>query len=611
MGPDAAASRAIQYLKQSSLFSELSEEDLSGIDPPPEIVRVTAGETLITQGAIEFDYYVLISGRLAVFVRDREGTIIVRGRVHPGEGVGEMAMLMNEPRSATVVAAFDCELVRFSHLSFLNLIDRHPRASIAIARLTIRRLQEQYKRGKERNTFSTIAVVPVTAGIDALGLAAALARHLAPLGSSVCVGPGLVGMNLTDAPDVGQDARMFELESRHRFTVYPTADASTAWAHHCIRRADLVLLAVDATVGLPPGSGGILPTEELDRDLTGRIDLLLVHGSDWNRSCPTRDWLARTSPTEHHHLRIGNRLDLGRLARIVAGTANNLVLSGGGARSFTEFGALRALAEAGVPIDRIAGTSMGAFVAALFAYRGDFEDFIRRAHDGFRRHRPARDFTLPMLSLLSGKSLAAVAMDICASWQIEDLPVRYFCMSADLGNAREVEHHDGPLWAALRATCALPALGPPMMMGGRVLVDGGVLNNMPVDVMSRHFGGNTIAMNVAAFSPMGYGPAYEMTCPSGFEILRDRLGLRTKAQQVPTIMEILQRSATLSSQARARLSSDKVDFLLTPPIDGFRVAEFHRFDELVEIGYRYTVQALEEAGKDAEIRGKLWPLVAE
>ena len=118
-------------------------------------------------------------------------------------------------------------------------------------------------------------------------------------------------------------------------------------------------------------------------------------------------------------------------------------------------------------------------------------------------------------------------------------------------------------------------------------------------------------MNVAAFSPMGYGPAYEMTCPSGFEILRDRLGLRTKAQQVPTIMEILQRSATLSSQARARLSSDKVDFLLTPPIDGFRVAEFHRFDELVEIGYRYTVQALEEAGKDAEIRGKLWPLVAE
>ena len=517
---------------------------------------------------------------------------------------------MNEPRSATVIAALDCELVRFSHQSFLNLVDRHPRASIAIARLTIRRLQDQYKRGKEKQTFSTIAVVPLSPSIDPQGLASAIARHLAPFGSAICVDPGFAGLNLVDAPDYEQDARLCEFESRHQFTVYPAIGFSTPWAQHCLQRSDLVLLAADATTGPVPELGAQFPSGEVNRDLTGRLDLLLMHGSEWNRSSATKDWIDRIVPTEHHHLRRGNNSDLGRLARIVAGTANNLVLSGGGARSFTEFGALRAFAEAGVPIDRIGGTSMGAFVGSLFSYHGDFEALIRQARDGFRRHRPAWDFTLPMLSVLSGKSLAAVALEICESWQIEDLPLRYFCISSDLGNAREVEHHSGPLWAALRATCALPALGPPMMMGGRVLVDGGVLNNLPVDVMTRHFSGNTLAMNVAVFNPMGYGPAYEMKCPSGFEILRNRLGFRSRAQQVPSIMEILQRSATLSSQARARLSVDKVDLLLTPPIEGFRVAAFHRFDELVEIGYRYTLEALAEAENDTALKAKLWPRVA-
>ena len=145
---------------------------------------------------------------------------------------------------------------------------------------------------------------------------------------------------------------------------------------------------------------------------------------------------------------------------------------------------------------------------------------------------------------------------------------------------------------------------------GVPLVDGGVLNNLPVDVMTRQFSGNILAMNVAAFNPMGYGPAYEMKCPSGFEILRNRLGFRSRVQQVPSIMEILQRSATLSSQARARMSVDKVDLLLTPPIEGFRVAAFHRFDELVEIGYRYTLEALAEAENDAALKAKLWPRVA-
>lgn len=331
----------------------------------------------------------------------------------------------------------------------------------------------------------------------------------------------------------------------------------------------------------------------------------MVHGSDWNRSCRSQNWIVRTAPVEHHHMRAGNRKDVSRLARIIAGEAVNLVLSGGGAKSFSQIGAVRALLKSGVPIDRAAGTSMGAYVSAICCYDGDLDALAVHTRDEVLQRRPAHDCTLPILSLMSGKRLNAVAMTICPDWRIEDLPVRYFCLSADLGEALVVEPFDGYLWEALRASCALPGFAPPMLSRGRLLADGGILNNLPIDVMHKHFSGSIIAVDVASHGTLQLAVKYELQCPSGFELLWDKIKPFGEREEIPSILDVLFSAATLGSELHGKHWRELADFIVMPPVKAFKGTDFNRFDELVETGYRHTMEKLEAAEKDPVLKSKL------
>lgn len=595
---------AIEYLKRSPLLAEVCEEDLRSIQPPPEITQVPAGETLIRQGDADSDYYLLIDGRLTVTVRDIEGTVVARGSVHPGEGVGEMAVMMNEPRSATVTARLDSTLLRFRQASFLNLLDSNPRALKAIARLTMRRLKEQYTVRKE--VYPAIAVFPLNLGIDPAALTRDFAAQLSAMGPAESVLPGTCDLDVSAGTGFDLEARLTEIEGRNRHTVYCSTARNDAWSRYLLQRSDLVLLCARAGSKPQPDQPGIEVLEKLDRSLLGRFDLVIVHPPDWERRPETQKWLSRIPVSEHHHIREGNRADLARLARIITGTANNLVLGGGGAKSFSQIGALRAFAEAGVPIDRAAGSSMGAFVAALHCYGGDLKALIRLTREEFFRCRPSRDYTLPLLSIFSGKRLTKIGKTVCGEWRIEDLPYRYFCLSADLGEAGLVEHLEGPVWIALRASGSLPGVGPPFLVKGRVLVDGGILNNLPVDIMQRHFSGSVIAIDVASHATLRYASKYELQSPSGFEILWNRINPFGTRESLPNMLDILYRAATLSSDLLCRQSRQMADLLLLPPVKQFKVTDFERFDEIVDIGYRHTMEVLETAAEDPSLKAKLW-----
>ena len=246
-------------------------------------------------------------------------------------------------------------------------------------------------------------------------------------------------------------------------------------------------------------------------------------------------------------------------------------------------------------------------MSAMYCSGGDLETLAARTRDEVRQRRPARDFTLPILSILTGRRLAAVAAAICSDWRIEDLPIRYFCLSADLGEAGLVEHFDGSVWEALRSSCALPGVAPPLLIRGRILADGGILNNLPIDVMHRHFSGPIIAVDVAAYGSLQLPSKYELQCPSGFELLWDKINPFGKREAIPSILEVLFRTATLGSELHGRHWRELADFIVIPPVTEFKVAAFDRFDELVETGYRHTMEALEAAEKDPVLKSKLWP----
>jgi lysophospholipid hydrolase len=217
-------------------------------------------------------------------------------------------------------------------------------------------------------------------------------------------------------------------------------------------------------------------------------------------STPMSEWLKERQPSCCHNVRIGNQSDLERLARLLSGSAIALVLGGGGARGFAHVGVLRALAEAGVPIDMIGGTSQGAFVGALYAMSLDVDEVVRRctawAAEMSKKWKLAADLTFPFTSWLSGagfnwelgKVLGGFSLTESrsrADVQIEDLWTPYFCVSANLCRNRVEVHTRGALWRYVRASMTLASFLPPIYdrETGDLLVDGGYVNNLPADVM--------------------------------------------------------------------------------------------------------------------------------
>src|SRR6185503_6161421 len=225
----------------------------------------------------------------------------------------------------------------------------------------------------------------------------------------------------------------------------------------------------------------------LERD-QGRqlIHLALLHAADAVRPRDTAAWLRQRPFRGHHHLRRGNGADVDRLGRALLGRSVGLVLGGGGARGFAHIGVIRALEEAGIPIDRIGGASMGAILAAQYADRRDWQRLIELSRRGWLEIAPQKVYTLPLISLLSmvkGERMLDMWFgDTC----IEDLWLPYFCVSTNLSRTELHEHTGGSLHEAVAASMTIPGLtAPRVLRGGVLLVDGGVLDNLPTDTMRR------------------------------------------------------------------------------------------------------------------------------
>ena len=242
------------------------------------------------------------------------------------------------------------------------------------------------------------------------------------------------------------------------------------------------------------------------RRLPVREELVLLHPGTAQRPSGTAGWLAKRDLHAHHHVRLGDQTHMQRLARRLAGRALGLVLSGGGARGFAHVGVLRAMEELGIEIDLIGGTSMGALVGGQYARGLGLHESLE-LNRRFANPKQLFDYTLPLTSLMASRKLTRVMMGTYGDVRIEDLWRPFFCVSSNLTRAEAIIHRSGPLWEAVRASIAIPGIFTPILRGGDVLVDGGVMNNFPVDVMVRLCeGGPVIGSNVC--------PLFEMPPPT-------------------------------------------------------------------------------------------------
>jgi NTE family protein len=539
------------------------------------------GTLLDRHGENDSALFLVVTGSLGVFVADAQGQRRMVALVPAGETVGEMSLIAQDhEHTAQLVALRDTELLRVSPEGFEALISRHPRVMMNLMQILVKRLAATTRNSGQGSRPKSFAIIPLQENLEAAPIAHRLANALAEMGSRAAV---------LDNQASEQSAEWFNaFEAAHDVVFYRGDSPESAWTNQCLRQADRIFLLARSDEPLPLRP---LDLPAFKERASGLPELLLLHPPGSRAGLPEHFSLRSGMFESHHHIRAGNKADVARLARFISGRAVGLVLAGGGARGFAHIGIIKALMEADVPFDHLGGTSMGAIIAAGLAHEWSIEELTERMRTVFVTHNPLNDFTLPLIALVRGKKASTMLMTNFGDIRIEELPKPFFCVSSDLTTGRIHEHRSGTLWRALRASVALPGILPPVTYHGHLLVDGGVMNNLPVDVMREH--------------SMGAGPiiACDVTGELDLQARDDRYGERPwwwligqRMRGNPSIVSILMRSGTVGSEAQRRVVREQADYLIEPPMPTIGLRDWKKFDQAIKEGYETACAAIEKNG---------------
>ena len=566
--PQSARSSPAEILGEVSIFSELAPELREEVAQRAQIVDVPGGSHLFRAGDAADALYVVLSGRCEVIGADDEHLLTV-GR---GAVLGELGLVTGEPRAASVRARRDSELLKLTHTQFEQLLREEPAFAVGLTRQLGRQLQASRPRDPVTRSGDTlIAIIPI-GDAPAEPTANALVEAMRDLGEVARV----------DRPAPGQDpndmlVRLEHLERHNDRVVFVstslTAKTPDAWAEFCMRQADrIVVLVGDAR---PPEWVRYHPAL-LECDL-------VITGSGDN----SPDWVAEVRPAATHRIRPAHEAhDVRRMARRLSGRSVGLVLSGGGARAFAHLGVLEELVAAGIEIDRIGGVSMGALIGALFAQELSVEEVDARIYEEFIRRRPLGDYNFPRVALSRGERAKRMLLRNLPG-QIEQLPRDYFCISADLVRGEQVIHRTGRLAWAVGASACLPVMLPPIAHGGQYLIDGGAMNNLPVEEMARTSEGPVIAVDVTARAEVPQGDASTNLTQASWPW--------DDAAPLPTLGETITRLVLMGSVDTAAAAARHADLLIAPEDDGVGLFEFHMVDTMREAGRIAARRALASA----------------
>lgn len=383
-------------------------------------------------------------------------------------------------------------------------------------------------------------------------------------------------------------------ETRFRYLVYVADREVNNWTRYCIRQADEVVALGSGSAesaGMTEVEAEVLRQEDFRR-VKPRSALILVHPPGTRRPNDTGAWLKDRRIDRHFHIRAGSRADLDRIVRYVTNRETGLVLSGGGSRGFAHMGVIKAIREAAIPIDIVTGVSMGAVVGALWALGEDLDRVLAPVKTGLSH--AFKDYTLPIVALNRGRKFDLCLQSLYGDARIEDLWKPYYCVSSNLTRADSVQHRAGSLWRAVRASSSLPGRVPPVVRDGELLMDGCLMNNLPIDLMREDVrSGTVIAVDVVPPVDLEIR-ASDVDSPSGWRIIASRLNPFGKSLEMPRIVSILQRAGELPSlqNRRQRIAADLADLYVRPPVQQFEILDFSAAEAAVEIGYEHAAKEI-------------------
>uniref|UniRef100_A0A8B9XW11 lysophospholipase n=1 Tax=Bos mutus grunniens TaxID=30521 RepID=A0A8B9XW11_BOSMU len=609
------------------------------IDFALDWMEVEAGRAIYRQGDKSDCTYIVLSGRLRAVIQKDDGKKRLAGEYGRGDLVGVVETLTHQARATTVHAIRDSELAKLPEGALNSIKRQYPQVVTRLIRLLgekiLGSLQQgaaaghqfgfhtvgsKWDSGNAASNLSTVAVMPVSEDVPLTAFTLELKHALSAIGPALLLTSDSIKQRLGSAAlDSIHEYRLSswlgQQEDIHRIVLYQADSTLTPWTQCCIRQADCILIV---------GLGEQEPTVgELERMLEtsavrAQKQLVLLHRQDGPAPARTAEWLnMRGWCSGHLHLCCPRRVfsrrslpklvelyervcqrppdrhsDFSRLARVLTGNAIALVLGGGGARGCAQVGIIRALTEYGIPVDMVGGTSIGAFMGALYSEERSYSQIRIRAkqwaEDMMSMVKTMLDLTYPITSMFSGAGFNSSISSIFKDRQIEDLWIPYFAITTDISASAMRVHTDGSLWRYVRASMSLSGYMPPLCdpKDGHLLMDGGYINNLPADV-ARSMGAKVvIAIDVGSRDETdltNYGDAL-----SGWWLLWKRWNPLATKVKVLNMAEIQTRLAYVCCVRQLEMvkSSDYCEYL-RPPIDSYGTLEFSKFDEICEVGYQH------------------------
>ena len=571
-----------QLLGTVPYFAKVAPEDLEEYAKTAKVRHVECGETVIREGEVDDRIFIVMDGRLrASSTRVRKGEMVV-GEIGRGEVLGETAALVRVPRGATVTALRHSILLEITADDLIGLVRKDSETLMVYSKNLLQRSRPDFAYQQNSNS---LLLFPLHPGIDLSAFARSLAgavRHHSP-----------VHLATPDQFEVSEPAPLaaacVDLESKHPMVVYVSGGEWDTWTQVAARRCDRVLFVGQGDQAGEMGAAEKQLWEELKAANHARVELAILHSSESVQPRNTKRWFVQRAIDRHYHIARDSEKSFAKLARFLTGNAIGYALSGGGFKAGMQVGALCALEEAGIPLDILGGSSGGAFAAAMFAKKIDLKTLPEMIPNALEQFRKAGKWTLPMISLFTGKHLTRGFRHFLGDVEIEDLWRTYFCTSLNLVDGAIHAHQRGPLWEAVRASSAIMALFPPVLKGDACLVDGGFVNPCPTNVLHQMGAGKIVVLS--AFESGGVEmDAYFSPEASGWGILKKKLNPFFRQKISPSLGANVVQSMMFASEHLLReiYSDSKIDVLIEPDLSAYSSQDRSAIKTFYEIGYNYA-----------------------
>ena len=571
-------------LARHSLFEGVSPEALKALQSVSAMRHVAGGEALVRQGDDADALYFVESGRFRIVVNKMR----IVAHIEAGEAVGELAFFAGGKRTADVIATRDSTVREVSREAFDKIAALYPELNVAMLKLVSERLAVATAR-----TSSISSSIPRVIAILPAGTSKLPDGFLARLASAfeAVVAPDTPVIPIDRATSEAADAQEYQswLAEQEAKGAYVLIDGSGPddWGQMVCRNADaLVMVARPGQTDPEPNAMEVAAMRWIAEP---QRTLLLLRTSADKLISKSGEWIDPRSPKLHHHVALDNDADFTKIARFMTGRAVGVVLAGGGALGCAHLGVIKALRRASIPIDFIGGASAGAAMGGAIARGMTVDETLDQMEAMFIHAKAMKRLTLPIYSLLDPTVFDSELRTRYGTRDIADQPINFFGVSTNLSTNGLHIHRRGPLWECVRASGSLPTILPPFIdKNGNILVDGGVLDNVPVKVMHGLKSGPNIVVSLGDPHEIWRTDVAYDDIRGRWSLLRDVIMRRKREIEFPSIVEIMSRSMVVASRMASKEMLGDQDILVNPPIiANMQILDWHLGRELAEMAADY------------------------